>query len=68
MGFLSKGGSEPRQAYWSISSASDPRWNASGTCCSGIFSIAAACETAIQKKKETLGEPPADLNYGGVKE
>jgi hypothetical protein len=56
-------------ASWSISSKSDPRWNASGRCESSIFAISKACEEAIEAKKKALGEePPDDLDYGGMKD
>lgn len=54
-------------ANWWISSKSDRRFNDSGPCPRGIFSIDEACRAAAERKSRELGiEVPADLEFGGV--
>ena len=53
---------------WFISSKSDPRWDASGRCFPSIWSAQAECENAVKARTEQYGPPPADLEFGGVKD
>lgn len=55
-------------ASWWIRSKKDPRWDADGRCGHSIFSIEAAAREEIEKKTKTLGEPPDDLEMGGMKD
>ena len=54
---------------WTITSASDPRWNMSGNGFVGGFECPMDAEAAIEKKKKELGEePPDDLRFTYMKD
>lgn len=55
-------------ASWWVSSRKDPRWNGSGRCSRSLCSIGAACDEYIATKTKELGEPPDDLEFGGMKD
>jgi len=59
-----------RSGYWYLSSKTDPRWNCSGTASSLCFSAGMPPEAqkALEEKKKELGDPPADLEWGGMKD
>jgi hypothetical protein len=53
---------------WFISSKSDPRWNASGKALVGLFGIPDEAKNKVAFLKLEYGEPPADLEWGYVKD
>ena len=63
MSFLHFGGS------WWLRSKTDPRWNCNGEAGDvNGFSMSSAATKKIEELKKTLGEPPADLEYGCMKD
>ena len=52
--------SEELSPSWSIRSKSDPRWNFGGFCY-GMWDAMDRQKKHIEKLRQTLGEPPADL-------
>ena len=52
---------------WWCSSKSDPRWNGNGATTS-LFSVDDEVTKHVDRLRPTLGEPPADLECGGVKD
>lgn len=53
---------------WWIRSETDPRWDAQGSASVGGFCMPPEVEQAIKSKKETLGDPPDDLESGYIKD
>jgi hypothetical protein len=53
---------------WWISSKADPRWNASGRCFPSMWSAHDECRKAVGARTVQYGEPPADLEFGGMKD
>jgi hypothetical protein len=54
---------------WWLRSPSDPRWDCNGdTEACGGFVMPRECEQAIARLKQRLGEKPADLEYGYMKD
>jgi hypothetical protein len=58
-----------RSGSWYLTSKSDPRWNTGGRddACGG-FEMPQECRVAIERLKEKLGEMPADLTWGYMKD
>jgi len=58
-----------REGSWWLRSPSDERWNRNGkTRSCGGFSMPQECKEKLEELKEELGEPPADLEYGYMKD
>ena len=58
-----------RKGSWWIRSKTKPEWNESGDSDSvGGFMIPSEATAAIERKKQTLGEPPDDLEWGYMKD
>ena len=58
-----------RMGSWSVSSASDPRWNMSGDGLVGGMVIPPDAAWAIREREKALGvKPPADLTYSYMKD
>jgi len=59
----------PKEGSWYIHSDIDPRWNASGRCYL-LFSVGMPSEvqTKLEELKKLYGEPPVDLEWGGMKD
>jgi len=60
----------PKPGVWWLRSVEDPRWNQSGetpslSCTSEMPPEAVE---ALGKLKEQLGDPPDDLEFGGMKD
>lgn len=55
---------------WWVQSKTNPRWNGSGSTKSLLFSGGPPPEALkhIEKKKRKLGDPPDDLEWGGLKD
>jgi hypothetical protein len=53
---------------WWLKSKIDSRWNASGDGWCGGFCMPSECEKELEKLKQLYGEPPADLEYGYMKD
>jgi hypothetical protein len=66
MGFLS--GIMVRQGTWWLNSKSDPRWNSDGRSQVGGLEIPEECQKKIDELKQTLGDPPKDLEWGYMKD
>lgn len=59
----------PRPGSWSISSASDPRWSDSGrSAFVGGGVMPEDARKAIEAKTALYGPPPADLEWGYMKD
>jgi hypothetical protein len=57
-----------REGTWYFSSTSDPRWSASGRGLVGAFSLSPEAEARLEELKAQLGDPPADLTWGYMKD
>lgn len=55
---------------WHLYSKTDPRWNERGDARAMAFTagMPREVEAAIKRLKETLGEPPDDLEYSCMKD
>lgn len=53
---------------WWLTSRLDSRWKASGSASVGGFSMPAECERRLSELKAEFGEPPADLEWGYMKD
>ena len=53
--------------HWTIHSKKDPRWNSSGISMGGLFGVAEDIDNKVKELKETLGDPPDDLESSGIK-
>jgi hypothetical protein len=59
----------PVPGTWWIRSESDPRWSDTGSAQVGGFMRPSEVDRAIERlRKELGGEPPADLEWGYVKD
>jgi len=58
----------PKMVGWSIQSASDPRWNKKGRAYVGGLVVPEVAREALAQLKVELGEPPADLGWGYMKD
>ena len=58
----------PKPGSWWIRCKSEPYWNASGTSYVGGFVMCPEAEEALEKLKELYGEPPADVEWGYMKD
>jgi hypothetical protein len=56
-----------REGSWWLRSKTDPRWNSDGRGLVGGFQCGEA-SAMIEKLKEILGDPPKDLEMGGMKD
>lgn len=56
------------EGTWYFSSESDPRWSASGRGPVGDFTFSTEAEAELEKLKLRLGDPPADLLWGYMKD
>lgn len=57
-----------RDGSWWVRSVQDPRWNGNGSGQVGAYTVPSEAQTHIDRCKETLGEPPADLEIGYMKD
>lgn len=58
----------PEGSWW-LESKSDQRWNCNGRAdCVGGFVMPEECQKQLKKLKRKLGEPPADLTWGYMKD
>lgn len=48
---------------WFLWSDVDPRWFANGICTEGPQTAERACRQALERLKETLGDPPEDVTW-----
>jgi hypothetical protein len=54
---------------WWLSSKTDKRWNVFGNSpYVGGFEMCEEAKAALDQKKKELGEPPADLEHGYMKD
>jgi hypothetical protein len=53
---------------WTLSSATDPRWNCSGTGLVGGFVMPTEVKETIDRLTQTFGPPPADLTWEYMKD
>lgn len=58
----------PSEGTWWLTSKADPRWNVSGRCGVGGFTMPREARNKLDELKSTLGEPPADLEWGYMKD
>jgi hypothetical protein len=58
----------PRRGSWWVVSKLDPRWNGSGQARVGGFAMCAEAKAHVEAKKLELGDPPADLEHGYMKD
>ena len=60
----------PKPGTWWFSSKKDPRWDANGHTDALLFSAGLPKEAkeALEKLQESYGEPPDDLEFGGMKD
>ncbi len=56
-----------KEGSWFLRSKKDPRWDCNGEGLVGAFSIPPACQRKIDELKQTLGEPPDDLEWEYMK-
>lgn len=61
---------KPKAGSWYLSSKTDERWNHSGRTTVLLFSGGPPEEvkSKIEELKNKLGDPPADLEWGGMKD
>lgn len=57
-----------REGSWWLHSKKDPRWDCNGRAYVGGLVIPQECENKIKQLKQTLGEPPDDLEWGYMKD
>ena len=57
-----------RPGTWSIRSESDPRWRTSGRAVVGMFADPPEIDAHITELTKLHGEPPADLEWGYMKD
>ena len=57
-----------QKGSWWVHCKSDPRWNGSGSSRVGGFTIPSDAAAHIARKKKELGEPPADVEWGYMKD
>ncbi len=58
-----------RHGSWWVTSASDPRWNGSGRSDHvGMFATPGEATAHVERKRQELGEPPDDLEWGYMKD
>lgn len=57
-----------RDGGWWLRSTIDPRWNSSGRGQVGGFVMPQEVKDEIERKKAELGEEPADLEFGYMKD
>jgi hypothetical protein len=59
----------PKEGSWYFHSDTDPRWNCSGR---GYLLFSAGlpdeAKTKLEELKKLYGEPPEDLEWGGMKD
>jgi hypothetical protein len=58
----------PKKGSWWVRCESDPRWDKDGRALVGGFLMPKALEEYIEKKTEELGTPPADCEWGYMKD
>jgi len=60
----------PKSGSWWLSSKKDPRWNGSGSTDCLLFSAGPPpeVEAHLEQKRQELGSPPDDLEWGGMKD
>jgi len=51
-----------------LKSKADPRWNCHGRGEVGMFDMPREAKDAVERLKQTLGEPPADLEWDYMKD
>ena len=58
-----------RAGSWWLSSKSDKRWNTHGTAdFIGGLKMPQECKQALKNLRQKYGEPPADLEWGYMKD
>ena len=60
----------PKSGSWWLSSKDDPRWVVSGTTKTLEFSAGPPLEAqeAMLRLRNRYGDPPSDLEWGGIKD
>ena len=57
-----------KKESWWLRSKTDPRWNADGYDYVGGLTMSDDCKNRFTELKQELGEPPADLEWGYIRE